>query len=361
MISPTQAGNPWIITDDLRDLINYHAIRTGLSHFDNAIDRTYVKAQKHTIALLRRRFAPILAREQLLCSPAVRARHHSRLTAAARLGNVALAAGIAWLSYRLVVEAPIAGIATLPLVWFFIGTRLRALGNIMHECAHRTFVPSARWNLRFGHLLSFIDFSDFTEYTGEHFTHHRHLGDPEADRDYAVRRALFDRLGPLGMHHVCHAVLLRHLRCFLRPILFTRKDPRAVAVARAAFHVALVTLAQFVIGWPAFILYYAVPYVTTYQMLRFFSDAVDHAGIITDPDEFCRSRNHIHAWQWVNWLIFPGHDQYHLVHHLFPQIPCGQLARTHRILLASAEYAAREHDLVRVLLPSNPSLRPGAA
>lgn len=334
---------------------------TWIIVLDNAIYDAHVNAQKHTIALLRRRFALTLAQERLLCSPAVRARYHSRLTAAARLGNVALAAGVAWLSYRLLVEVPIAGVATLPLVWFFIGTRFRALGNVMHECAHRTFVPSARWNLRVGHLVSFIDFSDFTEYTDEHFTHHRHLGDPEADRDYKMRRALFERLGPLGMHHIYHAVGLRHLRCFLRPILFTRNDSRATAVSRATFNVALVVLAQLVIGWPGLLLYYAVPYLTTYQMLRFFSDAVDHAGIITEPDEFHRSRNHIHRWSWVNWLIFPGSDQYHLVHHLFPQIPCGQLARVHQILLASAEYAAREHDLVRLLVPGRPSLRPGTA
>ncbi|HEU4731245.1 MAG TPA: fatty acid desaturase [Kofleriaceae bacterium] len=255
---------------------------------------------------------------------------------------------------------PVLGIAVLPLVWFFIGSRFRALGNIMHECAHRTFVASAPWNRRIGHVLGFIDFSDFTTYADEHFTHHRHLGDPEADLDYKVRRDLFDPLGPLGMHHVRHAVTLRHLHRLLRPIVFCRADRPEVAVARAAFNVGLFALAQLVIGWPAFVLYYAVPYITTYQMLRFFSDAVDHAGIITEPDEFYRSRNHIHAWPWVNWLIFPGHDQYHLVHHLFPQLPCAHLRRAHELLLDSPEYAAREHDLVRALHPSTSRLRPGA-
>jgi fatty acid desaturase len=308
-----------------------------------------VKAQKHTIARVRRRIGPALVRDRLLCGPTVRAGPGGWRRAAARLGHAGAAIGVAWLSYRLLAAAPIVGIATLPVVWFFVGSRFRALGNTMHECVHRTFVPSARWNHALGHLLSFIDFSDFTEYAREHFTHHRHLGDPEADLDYKVRRPVFEPLGALGVRHVRDAILLVHLRRFFRPLVFTRRDPPAVAVARATFNVSLVALAHFVIGWPGFLLYYVVPYVTAYQILRFFSDAVDHAGIITEPDEFYRSRNHIHAWQWVNWLIFPGHDQYHLVHHLFPQIPCAHLGRAHRLLLEVPEYAAREHDLVRLL------------
>jgi fatty acid desaturase len=138
--------------------------------------------------------------------------------------------------------------------------------------------------------------------------------------------------------------------------VFCRRDSVALGLARAGFNLSLLALAQFVIGWDAFLLFYLVPYLTTYQMFRFFSDAADHGGINSEPDEFDRSRNHIHRWRWVNWLVFPGQDQYHLVHHLFPHVPCSRLGDVHRqLLLASAEYGAREHDLSRLLRARRPA------
>lgn len=259
------------------------------------------------------------------------------------------AVAIAWLSHRLLRASTPLGLAALPLAWLFIGSRFRALGNMMHECAHGTFASGRRANRLFGHLLGFFDFTSFPDYVREHLSHHRRLGDPDADLDYRARRALFESLGPFGWSYLAYALTLRHLPHFIRPVLFSRRDPALVALARVGFNVSLVGLAHFVIGWPAFLLYYVVPYLTTYQVFRFLSDAVDHAGLMTQADELGRSRNHVHRWAWVNWLVFPRQDQYHLVHHLFPRVPCAHLRPVHELLLASPVYAEREHDLSRLL------------
>ncbi len=257
------------------------------------------------------------------------------------------AIGVALLEHRLVKASPWA-LGLLPLVWLYIGSRFRALGNMMHECAHSTFVRGRRWNRWLGNLLSFFDFTDFKVYAEEHFTHHRHLGD-ERDLDFKPRRALFARLGPLGWHYVGYALTLRHLPSYIRPVLWSRGDSVGVRLARLGFNLSLVALAHFGIGWTAFALYYLIPYLAPYQLFRFLSDAFDHAGMMEHPDALLRARNHIHPSGLVNTLLFPRSDQYHLVHHLFPQVTTDHLRPLHHALLSSATYAALEHRLPQQL------------
>jgi fatty acid desaturase len=117
-----------------------------------------------------------------------------------------------------------------------------------------------------------------------------------------------------------------------------------VAVARAGFLIALAGLGA-AAGWDVLVLYYVVPYLTTYQIFRFWSDAADHAGLMSGATEFDRARNHTLGWAPLDWLVFPRHDQYHLVHHLFPAVPTRLLATMHARLMAAPVYAARDHGL----------------
>ena len=263
---------------------------------------------------------------------------------AAIAAHLAAAIVVAAAAERLRAASWVVWIAMLPAVWLFIGSRFRALGNMMHECCHRTLVRGKRASRGFGHFLSFFDFTDFVDYAMEHLSHHRHLGDPERDRDFAARRALFDRLGPLGPRYLAFSLTLRHLPLYIRPVVWCRRDGRWLAAARAAFLAALVGLGA-VAGWDVLALYYLVPYLTAYQIFRFWSDAADHAGLMTGATEFDRARNHGLGWAPLDWLVFPRHDQYHLVHHLFPAIPTRRLPEMHARLLAAPAYAARTHRL----------------
>ncbi|MFY2562772.1 fatty acid desaturase [Corallococcus terminator] len=265
--------------------------------------------------------------------------------------HVGLAVAAALGTARLMADHPVAGWVVYPLVAFFIGTRFRALGNMLHEACHGMFVRGKRRNRVFGHLLAVIDLTALEPYTREHFTHHLHLGDAQKDLDFAPRRrfgfAEADR--PFVKDHLLRPLSLMHLPAFLRPVLFHRTDPWAVTLTRWAFLAGLVALAQWGIGWKAFALFYALPYMVPYQVIRYWSDAVDHAGVIGSPDEFHRSRNHIFAWGWLNRVLFPRHDQYHLTHHLFPAVPTAFQGRVHQMLLEDADYSARDHSFTALL------------
>ena len=277
---------------------------------------------------------------------------HSTVVGIAHVAfHLGLGVGAAFGEHALLQTRPGAGWALYPLVAFFIATRFRALGNMLHEAAHGTLVPGKRANRAFGQALAIIDLTVLEAYTLEHFTHHRHLGDPVRDLDLAPRRKLgfAEPTVHFAWRHLLWPLTLGHLPSFVRPVLWSRRDPWPVTLCRWAFFAGLLALAQWGVGWKAFGLFYILPYFVTYQIIRYWSDAMDHAGIIDSTDEFHRARNHIFEWGLLNWLLFPRNDQYHLTHHLFPAVPTTVQGRVHALLLKEPEYADRPHSFAALL------------
>src|SRR4051812_36982772 len=56
-------------------------------------------------------------------------------------------------------QSPAVGVILYPLAAFYIGSRFRALGNMLHEAVHGLLAPSRRTNLILGYILSFVDFT----------------------------------------------------------------------------------------------------------------------------------------------------------------------------------------------------------
>ncbi|QRN95016.1 fatty acid desaturase [Archangium violaceum] len=265
--------------------------------------------------------------------------------------HIGLGVGAAFAAYALLETRPVVGWVLYPLVAFFIATRFRALGNMLHEACHGMFVRGKRANRFFGHVLSIIDLTALGPYTREHFTHHQHLGDPVRDLDFIPRQkfGFAEPIQHFARRHLLRPLLLVHLPSFVRPVLWSRTDPWPVTLCRWAFVAGLLALAQWGVGWRAFLLFYVLPYFVTYQVIRYWSDAVDHAGIIGEADEFQRSRNHIFAWGLLNRVLFPRNDQYHLTHHLFPAVPTTAQGRVHALLMKDPEYADRPHSFSSLL------------
>src|SRR5512140_3034599 len=84
------------------------------------------------------------------------------------LVHAAMWIGAAWCSSRVLARAPVAGGVVYAAALFVLGSRFRAIGNMVHETCHRTLVRGARANLILGHLLSFVDFTDYETYCREH-------------------------------------------------------------------------------------------------------------------------------------------------------------------------------------------------
>lgn len=228
----------------------------------------------------------------------------------------------------------------LAVIVLFIGTRLRGLNNIVHECSHFTFSRHREDNIVLGSLCASMVLGCFADYRDEHMTHHAHLGDYEKDLDLqGIRRfRLEEPLTPRNtLRHILTPLLGLHLPYYLGINLSARDGAgyRALKIgliAAAVVFLAADPLAALLLVW--------VPYVWVYTAINYWTDCVDHAGLVDGEDELDSSRNFAVPKR-LRLFAFPRNDCYHLVHHLFPQVPAQHYDACHERLLTHPDYRAR--------------------
>ncbi|MGI9391676.1 MAG: fatty acid desaturase family protein [Boseongicola sp.] len=235
--------------------------------------------------------------------------------------------------------SPITVLASFVLI-VFIGTRLRGLNNIVHECSHSTFSTDRSDNVLIGKICASLLFGSFSEYRDEHLSHHAHVGDYEHDLDLQGIQNLRIH-DPLTrgviLRHLINPFLGRHLPYYLGLNMSTRDGRAFLALKIALLFAVGVFTAFFPMTGSLFVI---VPLVFAYSTLNYWADCMDHAGIVPADDELDSSRN-ILAPRFIRWLLFPRNDCFHLVHHLFPNVPARHLATTHEALIDDRLYRSR--------------------
>lgn len=231
------------------------------------------------------------------------------------------------------------------LAVFFIGTRLRGFNNIVHECTHGTFTQEREDNVLLGSFCASMVLSCYHDYRDEHMTHHAHLGDYEKDMDLKGIRDLHleEQLSAKTiLRHVVTPFVGLHLPFYLGMNLSGRDG-----VGFRYFKMGLISTAiVFMLVDPiAALLLVWIPFLWVYSSINYWTDCMDHAGLLENGDELEASRN-ILAPLPLKLLLFPRNDCYHLVHHLFPQVPSGQLEQCHQKLLTNPNYSARNPNYV---------------
>lgn len=232
---------------------------------------------------------------------------------------------------------------------FWIGTRMRSLGNMMHECSHGTFVGNAAANSWFGHLLAVLDFSSFSDYSRQHTSHHAYLGDPERDQDFRERFFLLNRKKKSSAFLVLvffSITIIPLWILMLRPIFWAKRAPRWSNLMRVAILILITLGLLFSASRFLTLTYVLIPYLTTYQWMRLFSDACDHIFLTNRSEVLERSRNHLFKTEWINLLLFPRNDGFHLLHHLFPSMPTRFFPAAHSQLMIHPWYRNRSHFLM---------------
>ncbi len=228
----------------------------------------------------------------------------------------------------------------LVVLMFFIGTRLRGFNNILHECTHFAFSRRREDNVVFGSICASLILGCFRDYRDEHLTHHAHLGD--YDRDLDLKRIrdfrLEDPLTPKTvLRHALTPLFCLHFPHYFKVDLSGRdgKPYRALKIGlivAAIVFLALDPLAALLLVW--------VPFVWVYSTINYWMDCVDHAGLVDGGDELDTSRN-LSVLKLLRVVFFPRNDCFHLIHHLFPQVPTHHLDACHARLLTHPDYLAR--------------------
>lgn len=275
-------------------------------------------------------------------------RQFSKLRRYSRLGAWAVVGAY----FSLILTSVLFGnyLLSLPVTWWsvvlitftsiFIGTRLRGINNIVHECCHSTFSKDWNDNVLIGRVCTSLLIKSFLKYRDDHLSHHANNGNYERDAEFAVIEK-FGLHDPLTfrtiLRHIATPLCGRHLPIYLS-INLSGDDGRVFMQLKLGI-LALIAAVTLIAPMTA-LLFIIVPLFYWYPTLNFWTDCLDHAGLVGAADELEAARN-VLAPGLVRWIFFPRNDSYHLVHHLFPQIPAHYLDRAHEELCKDPSYSGQ--------------------
>ena len=203
-----------------------------------------------------------------------------------------------------------------------IGTRLRALGNLLHEAAHFKLFSPRSVNHMVGRLLcSWPILVGYRRYTAEHRLHHAHLWDADRDPDMALYTSTTTEFR--SVERISYfRFLLRHVLLVIvpiEPLWRLARERKLLRVAVSAVAVGVLMLLVPPLG-RVLLLYWLIPFLTTHQMITYWAELAEHGGL----------RDSGAAWGTRNWTgsaltrwAIGSHsdDPFHLLHHRFPSVP----------------------------------------
>lgn len=256
--------------------------------------------------------------------------------------HVLMQLSVDWLliaaAWRMVMQPQVGTIIVAAII---VGSRQRALGNLLHDASHYLLCTNKRINDVVAQLCLALPMgASIREYRRVHFQHHAHLGNRESDPDFFATR-VFRNGGNTALRAYAHmavdwrywfengfgGLLRRHVRMRIAAwwgtvwtLLYLASD------ATAAF---------------AFVGLWFGCRLTTFHLITSFREICDHTGL-TPGGIFSYTRNVI-GTPLLNQIFHPHDNGYHLLHHLAPAIPSHKLAAAHRALGIMPAYASQSH------------------
>jgi fatty acid desaturase len=264
---------------------------------------------------------------------------HSIAVAVGDLGLIGAAIGCGVLSWR---ALPFwAACLAQPILLAVVARSLRGLECLVHEAAHYNWSRSKAQNDLWANLLAAWPTSSTVEaYRAQHSEHHRHF-DTARDPDRArlgTLRAAIDLAHPLATL----LVVARYAHGFSTSAgshLY-----RALAWHLVVFVLPLALLFGPALGAAAWLGYVVLPWVALLPVLRLVGELEEHdyegGGAVLDAT--FQNVGFLHGL-----LVHPHRDGFHVVHHLFPNVPQQHLVRAHALLVVHSHPYARRHRVRR--------------
>ena len=268
---------------------------------------------------------------------------------ATRVGELAMFGAI-WALGGWVVMAGLG--ATSPMVavtlrvggTLIVALALHAIALLLHDGVHHTLLRNRIANRWLAVLLGACVLMSASAYQAMHERHHIFLGDARDPDDYHNYSG--DRRLIWAMHYM-RLLLGSFLYIALIPVMVakraTRSEQRRVIQEYAVLALIYVALWRWV---PHSVLARAwlVPIIPAGIMFNIRSLA---AHGITDPDDPLLASRSIDAHPIV--AFFFRNENYHLEHHLFPEIPSYNLKAVHRMVYPRMPHAATSRSYLSFL------------
>jgi fatty acid desaturase/membrane-associated phospholipid phosphatase len=221
---------------------------------------------------------------------------------------------------------------------------LNAFVLLMHEGMHGILFARGGWNWAGSVVLGSAFLMSFTAYRVMHTRHHKYLGDPRDPDDYHnyVRHPAF-----VWALHFLRLTIGSLLYLALIPFLALRHGtPRersrilaeyALLLAIYSAVLRLVPLATLAIAW-----FLPLLVVGTLTAMRGFTQH----GITDAADPYIASRT-ILPHRAVRFLLL--NENFHLEHHLFPEVPSYHLPALHQLIWPTLPRAVSDRGYLRFL------------
>jgi fatty acid desaturase len=227
-----------------------------------------------------------------------------------------------------------------------IGSRMRALNNLVHEASHNLLFVSRRVNYIIGSICAWPILLCFKEYKSSHMLHHRRLGykdDPDLIREQDLGLGKLPQ--KLRLHHIICNLPKGYLTYLIGSLYLSQKKLFFVRISAVFIPVGIMCIFG---GQPVgniFLLYWVIPFLTTYQVIKFIAESGEHGdlydSIPANSDLATKAikmtRNTIPSL-FMGILIYPHGDGFHMLHHRFPSIPGLNLAKFNILLDHSGYY-----------------------
>jgi len=228
-----------------------------------------------------------------------------------------------------------------------IGSRINALGGLMHDAAHWRAYANRTINDIVGEIIALPTSTSMAGYRNSHFAHHRELNsdnDPDWTRNIGLPEFEFPKPRPTVIGYILQ--YLSGLKIYSAVSGFhknaeTRDIPALINRARLIFFVALLIAAIALGFWKQLLLYWVVPLLTVFLAIRYIRNVAEHYAV--EHEHVLNESRTVLANPVELWLIAPWGLNYHLEHHLFPGIPCFRLAELHKILMTREPFPQIAH------------------
>lgn len=233
-----------------------------------------------------------------------------------------------------------------------IGSRQLGLAILMHDAAHGVLLRTKKWNDPVSQwLLAYPVFSDTIRYRHYHLVHHRNTqqeDDPDLNlsapfpitRQSFWRKMVRDITGQTGFKQrraQIRAALGRPGEPFGERLQTFRKRLGGSLVANL---VLLAILTAF--GKPHYyLMFWILPLLTWQQVITRIRNIAEHAIVPDNDDPFRNARTTYASWL-ERATVAPYWVNYHVDHHLLMYVPCFNLPKLHRLLLAKGYGAKME-------------------
>ncbi len=234
-----------------------------------------------------------------------------------------------------------------------IGARMHALAILMHDAAHYRFLKNRKWNDRWTNFLTLYPiFTSIDKYRANHLSHHQHLNthdDPDWVAKLTKRSFTFPKTKVEFITTVLSYFFL--IQGIMDAVWFAKrfalkpmktKSVKFEKYLPIIFHVCLaITLTIFNL-WLYYLIFWIVPYLTTFFMFQYIRSVAEHFGDLEYDDLLTSTRTVKTNWI-ERFIIAPHNVGYHLEHHLYPGIPYYNLPKLHKLLMEETRYYEKAH------------------